>query len=127
VGTAGFGTQYLFWVLPLTIALSARWRNQYVIAASAWAAIAYLNPFGTVATRDFLIGLSWLPAALLIAIIAEQVRRRPADLAVEPGLPAGALADDGIAAGAIRRPELVRTVAGSATGRPDDHDVPAAS
>jgi hypothetical protein len=84
--TAGFGTQYLFWVLPLTIALSGRWRNQYVIAASAWAAIAYLSPFGPVATRDFLIGLSWLPAALLVAIIAEQLRRDPGDLTGEPGL-----------------------------------------
>jgi hypothetical protein len=130
--TAGFGTQYLFWVLPLTIAISARWRNQYVIAASAWAAIAYLNPFGTVATRDFLIGLSWLPAALLVAIIVEQLRSKPADLAGETGVPAGGLAAGGRPADAVRRAELVRAVSGpgsaaqARTGLPDE-DVPAAS
>jgi hypothetical protein len=103
VCTAGFGTQYLFWVLPLTIALSSRWRNQYVIVASAWAAIAYLSPFGPVATRDFLIGLSWLPAALLVTIIAEQMGRKPAEYGGEAGGPAAA----------IRPPALVRTGAGS--------------
>lgn len=114
VCTAGFGTQYLFWVLPLTIALSARWRNQYVIAASVWAAIAYLTPFGTSATRDYLIGLSWLLAALLVAIIAEQVRRKPGELAAEPGVSA----EDGVAVGALRQQsELVRAAASPWTSR----------
>ena len=126
VCTAGFGTQYLFWVLPLTIALSARWRNQYVIAASAWAATAYLVPFGTAVTRDFLIGLSWLPAALLVAIIAEQARRTPAELAGAPGRPAEALAAGAPPPTAARRPELVRAGTVPGTGWPDK-DVPAAS
>jgi hypothetical protein len=77
--TAGFGTQYLFWVLPLTIALSARWRNHYVIGATVWASLAYLTPFGAILTRDCLIGLSWLLAGLLVAIIVEQVRREPGE------------------------------------------------
>ncbi len=117
VCTAGFGVQYLFWVLPLAIALSARWRNQYVIAASAWAALFYLTPLGTAASRGYLIGLSWLPAALLVALIAEQVRSRPAELASGPVLPA---ADD-LVASSLRRAELVPTPAAemSRTGRPD--------
>jgi hypothetical protein len=117
VCTAGFGTQYLFWVLPLAIALSARWRNQYVIAASAWAALFYLTPSATTGSRDYLIGLSWLPAAVLVAIIAEQVRSRPGELASGPGLPA---ADD-LVTSSLRRPELVPTPAAavSRTGRPD--------
>lgn len=85
--TAGFGIQYLFWVLPLTVALAARWRNQYVIAAAFWALVAYLNAFGGIPTRDFLAGLSWLPAGLLVAIIAEQVRRPPRDIVTEPAPP----------------------------------------
>jgi hypothetical protein len=122
VCTAGFGTQYLFWVLPLTIALSARWRNQYVIAASAWAALAYLTPLRTIATRDYLIGLSWLPAALLVAIITEQVRRRPGELVGEPGMSA----EDRLAVGALgQQPELVRAAAVPGTGL-RDKDMPAA-
>lgn len=77
VGTAGFGIQYLLWVLPLTIALSGRWRSPYAIAAAAWAAVAYLSPFGPIANRDFLTGFSWVLAGLLIAIIVEQIRREP--------------------------------------------------
>jgi Glycosyltransferase family 87 len=124
--TAGFGTQYLFWVLPLAIALSSRWRNHYVIAASAWAALAYLTPFGSIASRDYLIGLSWLPAAFLVAIITEQARSQPTEVAARPGLPA----PDSLLAGPARRPELVPVPAAvpaavSATGR-SDKDVPAA-
>ncbi len=84
--TAGFGTQYLFWVLPLTIVFSARWRNYYVLAATVWAALAYLAPFGVKPTRDCLIGMSWLLVGLLAAIIVEQVRREPGERAQhQPG------------------------------------------
>jgi Glycosyltransferase family 87 len=88
VCTAGFGVQYLMWVLPLAIVLSDRWRLPYVIAAAGWAAIAYLAPFGPVATLQYLRGLSWLPAGLLLAIIVEQVRRPPAGQRAESGLAA---------------------------------------
>jgi hypothetical protein len=121
VCTAGFGNQYLFWVLPLVVALSARWRNQYAIAASVWAAIAYLNPFGTLGTREYLIGLSWLPAAFLVAVIAEQVRRKPSQLAGEPGLPADAPTAD-----LPHRPAMAHAAAGPRIGEADK-DVPAAS
>jgi hypothetical protein len=88
VCTAGFGVQYLMWVLPLAIVLSDRWRLPYVIAAAGWAAIAYLAPFGPAATLQYLRGLSWLPAGLLLAIVAEQVRRPPAGQRAAPVLAA---------------------------------------
>jgi hypothetical protein len=72
VCTAGFGVQYLMWVLPLAMAISGIWRYGYVIAASAWAALAYLVPPAQF-TRQV---LSWLPAAMLVALIIEQVRVR---------------------------------------------------
>ncbi len=82
--TAGFGNQYLFWVLPLTFALSGRWREGYALAAGAWAAIAYLSPFGP-QTRVYLTGLSWVPFVMLAGIVYEQVRHKPNQLHVERG------------------------------------------
>jgi hypothetical protein len=138
--TAGFGTQYLLWVAPLTIALVGRRRNEYMIAATAWAAIFYLSPFGPFVTLDYLIGLSWLPAAILVAIIAAQVRGKPAELAGGADLPAsgletgglgadelgaGRLGTDGRTRGPDRRPELVRTGAVARAGRSGE-DTPAA-
>jgi hypothetical protein len=75
--TAGFGAQYMMWVLPLTIALAGGWRYAYLLAATAWDAIAYLmrsvpGPQLTV-TRL----LSWVVAATLVGLIVEQVRRDP--------------------------------------------------
>jgi Glycosyltransferase family 87 len=71
--TAGFGVQYLMWVLPLAMAISGIWRYGYLIAASAWAALAYIIPLSSLDARRF---LSWLPAAMLVALIVEQVRGR---------------------------------------------------
>jgi hypothetical protein len=71
--TAGFGTQYLLWPLPLMIALSGPSRNAYVIAASWWAAVFYVSLAQAANTVSFLRGLSWLPAAMLLAILIEQV------------------------------------------------------
>ena len=83
--TAGFGTQYLFWIVPLTFALSGRWREGYAVTAGGWAALAYLAPFGTQNTRVYLVGLSWAPAVTLVGIIYEQVRRKPQPLHAEQG------------------------------------------
>ena len=82
--TAGFGNQYLFWVLPLTFALSGRWREGYAVAAGAWAGFAYLAPVGA-QTRTYLVGLSWVPATMLAGILYEQIRRNPRPLHLERG------------------------------------------
>jgi hypothetical protein len=86
VCTAGFGVQYLMWVLPLAIVLSDRWRCQYTIVAAGWAALAYLAPFGAFGTLQYLRGLSWLPAGVLVAIIVEQAGRRPGALRADAGV-----------------------------------------
>lgn len=77
VGAAGFGAQYMMWVLPLTIALAGGWRYAYVLAASAWDGIAYLMRSlpGPQLTATRL--LSWVVAATLVGLIVEQVRRDP--------------------------------------------------
>ncbi len=74
---AGFGNQYLMWVLPLTMALAGRWRYGYVLAASAWDGVGYLlrSDFGTQVAVTRL--LSWVVAATLVGLIVEQVRRNP--------------------------------------------------
>ena len=115
--TAGFGIQYLFWVLPLTIALAGAGRYWYAAMASGWAAIAYLLPFGTYATPVWLTGLSWLPASALVAVIVEQYRM-PARIGTErrlvPALPASPYAP---------RPDMAavpdRQLAASTHGRSD--------
>lgn len=76
VCTAGFGSQYLLWVLPLMMALSGPIRAGYVVAAAGWAAIFYLTPLTTAANGYTLRGLSWLPAALLLMVLIELVRNR---------------------------------------------------
>ena len=117
VCTAGFGVQYLMWVLPLVIALSGRWRSQYAIAAAGWAAVAYLAPFGRFGTLQYLRGLSWLPAGLLVAVIVEQVRRRPGELRADAGL-ASAVQIPVIAAAPDRVPVTIAT-------SPDPPETPA--
>ena len=105
--TAGFGIQYLLWVAPLVIALSTRWRSHYLIAAAAWAALAYTRPFGFQGTALYLTGMSWLPAGLLVAIVIEQVRSQPREQMAEPArlrpdrLPAA------LASGSDRTEEIV--------------------
>ncbi len=77
--TAGFGPQYLLWVLPLMVALSGPIRSLYMIASTGWAAIFYLSPLSNApASLGYLRGLSWLVAALLAAALIEQIRLRPA-------------------------------------------------
>jgi hypothetical protein len=89
VCTAGFGTQYLLWVLPLAFVLSGeKWRTWYAITAAGWAAVFYLPPFTPTNSYNFLRGLSWLPAAMLIALIYEQFRSKPDELAAVPETPA---------------------------------------
>jgi hypothetical protein len=96
--TAGFGTQYLFWVLPLTLAISGIWRYGYVLAAAAWAAANYLVPSNLPRWINDLRLLSWVPAAMLVAIIVEQALRKPSSLGqVAPG--AGPLTREGHAEG----------------------------
>lgn len=86
--TAGFGPQYLLWVLPLAFALSSdKWRNWYVAAAAGWAAIFYLPPFTPDNSYGFLRGLSWFPAALLVAIFYEVYRQKPDELSSVPEAP----------------------------------------
>jgi len=76
--TAGFGTQYLMWVLPLIVGISGPARSAYVVAAGAWSAIFYLSPFANATFNlQYLRGLSWLPAVVLLVVILEQVRLRP--------------------------------------------------
>jgi hypothetical protein len=74
--TAGFGPQYLMWVLPLASALAGSIRTWYVVAASGWAALFYLHPLLPTAFTYTLRGLSWLPAAVLLAVLLELVRGR---------------------------------------------------
>jgi hypothetical protein len=83
--TAGFGVQYLFWVLPLTMAVSGIWRYGYVVAATGWAGAVYVMTTISPAWVDALRLLSWVPAAMLVAIVVEQVRRRPGLPDAEPG------------------------------------------
>jgi Glycosyltransferase family 87 len=83
-GAAGFGAQYLMWVLPLTIALADGWRYAYVLAATAWDGIAYLMrslPGPQLAATRL---LSFVVAATLVGLIVEQVRRDPSQLEPEP-------------------------------------------
>ncbi len=83
VCTAGFGPQYLMWVLPLAIAVSSRRREWYAVAAAGWAGIFYLSAIpGPGVSAAYLRGLSWLPASLLVMLIAEQV---VAAFAARPG------------------------------------------
>lgn len=72
--TAGFGPQYLLWVLPLMVALSGPVRTWYIVSASGWAALFYLVPLVPAANAGVLRGLSWLPAAVLLAVVIELVR-----------------------------------------------------
>ena len=88
VCTAGFGPQYLMWVLPLTLALVGPVRTAYVVAASGWVAVFYLRPLIRAANDYTLRGLSFLPAALLLAVLIELVRSvgvPPSADAAEPG------------------------------------------
>jgi hypothetical protein len=66
-------------------------RYWYVVAATGWAAAAYLVSSTSVAYFDTLRLLSWIPAAILVALIVEQARRKPSQLAGPPGpaAPAG--------------------------------------
>lgn len=74
VCTAGFGTQYLLWPLPLIMAMSGRVRLLYLLCATSWAALFYLSPFTHPAdVTPYLRALSWLPAAVLLAVVREQV------------------------------------------------------
>jgi hypothetical protein len=84
--TAGFGNQYLMWVLPLAIALAGRWRYGYVLAATAWDGIAYLMVSSPSARLTATRLLSWLVAAMLVGLIVEQVRR-PQPASVSPRRP----------------------------------------
>lgn len=84
--TAGFGVQYLLWVLPLAFAVGSRWRNHYTAAAGFWALLFYAGPPGT-AAAEYRSGLSWLPAGLLVAIIVELVRRPPYRTVTAPADP----------------------------------------
>ena len=77
--TAGFGTQYLMWVLPLMFSLSAGIRSGYTVAATGYCAVFYLLP--KLSLSPFIVGLSWLPAALLLIAWIELIRSRPV---VEP-------------------------------------------
>jgi Glycosyltransferase family 87 len=87
--TAGFGAQYLLWVLPLAFAISGeKWRTWYTITAAGWAAVFYLPPFTPTNSYGFLRGLSWLPAAMLVALLYEQLRGKPDELSVIPEPPA---------------------------------------
>jgi len=77
VCTSGFGPQYLLWVLPLMLALSGPVRVGYVLAAAGWAAIFHLSPMVTPAANTYTLrGVSWLPAALLLAVVIQLVRDR---------------------------------------------------
>ncbi|GGM13699.1 glycosyltransferase family 87 protein [Nakamurella endophytica] len=72
VCTAGFGTQYLMWVLPWMFALSGPVRLGYAVVAGGWAALAYLLPEAP--HVELLRWLSWLPWALLGVALLEQFR-----------------------------------------------------
>lgn len=88
--TSGFGVQYLLWVLPLMMALSGPIRLGYVVAAGAWAGTFYLSPIGNAGLRlAYLRGMSWLPWALLLIALLQQIRSAPAVVAVraEPAAP----------------------------------------
>lgn len=88
--SSGFGVQYLLWVLPLMMALSGPIRLGYVIAAGAWAGCFYLSPIGNAGLLlAYLRGLSWLPWALLLIALMQQIRSAPAVVAVaeEPADP----------------------------------------
>ncbi len=76
---SGFGVQYLMWVLPLMMALSGPIRLGYVLAAAAWAAVFYLSPIAGAAGLEvaYLRGASWLPWALLLIAVIQQVRSAP--------------------------------------------------
>ncbi len=66
VATAGFGTQYLLWPLPLMFAVGGLTRLAYLASATAWAGIAYLTHWPTLLEQGFLAGFSWLVIAALI-------------------------------------------------------------
>lgn len=72
--TAGFGPQYLLWVLPLGMALAGPIRTWYVLSATSWVALFYLAPLRGAETTGTLRGLSFLPAAVLLALLIELVR-----------------------------------------------------
>ena len=86
--TAGFGYQYLLWMLPLMMALSGPIRTWYVVAAGGWAAIAYLQPLIPAANGYTLRGLSWLPATLLLMALIELVKNRVSRTGEAPNSPA---------------------------------------
>jgi hypothetical protein len=67
--TAGFGTQYLLWPLPLMFAVGGMPRVAYVGTASAWAGIGYLANWPLATELGFLAGLSWLVIATLVLTI----------------------------------------------------------
>lgn len=105
VCTAGFGPQYLMWVLPLMFALAGPIRNAYAVAAGGWLAVFYLRPLIKAANDYTLRGMSFLPAALLLAVLIELVRQPigvvpPAD---EPGTAADPGPDS--VTGAVPDPE----------------------
>ena len=71
VATAGFGTQYLLWPLPLMFAVGGIARFAYLASATAWAGIAYLAHWPTLLEQGFLAGFSWLVIATLVWSIWE--------------------------------------------------------
>ena len=87
--TAGFGGQYLLWALPLMMALVGGTRSVYIVAATGWGAVFYLKPFVTPSVNlTYLQALSWLPAAVLAAVLVELIRRPVHETpAVGPAMP----------------------------------------
>lgn len=76
VVSAGFGVQYLLWVLPLAAAISAPAALAgYVIAATFYCGLFYLRVLRP-SVNGYLDGLSWLVIYLLAALVYDVWRRR---------------------------------------------------
>ena len=75
--TAGFGTQYLLWPVPLAIAY-ATWRTApFVLAGSLFAAVTYLRPQD--ATANYLMFESLVVIATMILALPFERRIEPDD------------------------------------------------
>jgi Glycosyltransferase family 87 len=93
--TAGFGTQYLMWPLPLMFAVGGIPRLGYVGTATAWAGIGYLSNWPLATELGFLAGLSWLVIATLVWTVSDAymnpigplaARRDPTRMHPEPSV-----------------------------------------
>lgn len=69
IATAGFGTQYLLWPLPLMLVVGRRAYVGYVLVATAFLGISYLARWPRGHAQFFTAGLSWLVIAALAAVI----------------------------------------------------------